>query len=61
MYVYMHVYDPELEPEPEPELYSDKMSEPEPSSNFQVPQPWFHDSLGDSSVVNVSGGLDYLW
>ncbi len=35
----MYVYDPELEPEPEP--YSDKMSEPEPSSNFLVPQPWF--------------------
>jgi hypothetical protein len=41
----MHVYDPEPElepePEPEPEPYSNKMSEPEPSSNFPVPQPWW--------------------
>jgi hypothetical protein len=38
----MYLYDPEpeLEPEPEPEQYSDKMSEPEPSSNFPIPQPW---------------------
>jgi hypothetical protein len=42
MYMYVHDPEPELEPEPEPEpeLYSDKMSEPELSSNFPVPQPW---------------------
>jgi hypothetical protein len=40
MIVYRHVYDPELGPEPEPETKSDKMSEPEPSSNFRVPQPY---------------------
>jgi hypothetical protein len=38
--MYVHDPEPELEPEPEPEPYSDKMSEPEPSSNFPVPQPW---------------------
>jgi hypothetical protein len=39
--LYLHDPEPELEPEPEPEPYSDKMSEPEPSSNFPVPQPCF--------------------
>ncbi len=39
MYVNMHVFDPEPGPEPEP--YSDNMSEPEPSSNFPLPQPCF--------------------
>ncbi len=37
--MYVHDLEPELEPEPEPEPYSDNMSEPEPSSNFPVPQP----------------------
>jgi hypothetical protein len=37
MYMYVHDPEPDLEPEP----YSDNMSEPEPSSNFPVPQPWF--------------------
>jgi hypothetical protein len=40
--MYMHVYDPEPELEPEP--YSNKMSEPEPSSNFPVPQPCIMES-----------------
>jgi hypothetical protein len=39
MYVYMLVCDPGPEPVPELEPYSDKTSEPEPSSNFPVPQP----------------------
>jgi hypothetical protein len=50
MYVYMHVYEPGPEPELEP--YSDKMSEPEPSSNFPVPQPWLK---GQSHQI-----LDYI-
>ncbi len=63
--MYMYVYDPEaeLEPEPEPEaepeLSSDKMSEPEPSSNFPVPQPLFWDSwppLSFSSTGPASPG-----
>jgi hypothetical protein len=39
--MYVHDPEPELEPEPEPEPepYSDNMAEPEPSSNFPVPQP----------------------
>ncbi len=41
MYMYVHDPEPELEPEPEPEPYSDNMSEPERSSNFPVPQPWY--------------------
>jgi hypothetical protein len=39
-YIYVYVYDPEPELEPEQEPYSNKMSEPEQSSNFPVPQPW---------------------
>ncbi len=41
--MYVHDPEPELEPEPEPEPepYSDNMLEPEPSSNFPVPHPWF--------------------
>jgi hypothetical protein len=40
MHMYVDDPEPELEPEPEPEPkpYSDKMSKPEPFSNFPVPQ-----------------------
>jgi hypothetical protein len=59
----MYVYDPESElepePEPEPEPYSDKMLEPEPSSNFPVPQPCLRKQMRIGNTINQTHSLVY--
>jgi hypothetical protein len=63
VYIYMRVYDQEPEPEP----YSNKMSEPEPSSNFRNPGTYTPDSQFSHDFCEMSrfpgrvGSLGRIW